>query len=353
MWDQLRNALTMIVILLAVTVNVSSSQAQPAERFALVVGNGGYLTVEPLRNPVRDAADMADALKNLGFRVTIGIDLAKWEFRKLLDEFVRDSSGATEILFFYAGHGFQLGNVNRLVPVDAKLLSRDLIDVETVSLNDVMNAIRAKERRSVILLDACRNNPLPEALRRPGDGEGLAKIETGQELFVAFATQPGNVAFDGGGRNSPFTKALLTHMTRKGISISDMMVDLRKDVFISTQGTQVPWDQSSLRSQFYFAPTASLIESRIEQPPAAGAETAQKIVDAGADKKTAEKPKQENKPLKVTRSSKDRPNAMDYSRRIWGRGAMRSGTRRQETEFGTLVCNNPSKRRGDRRCHWE
>ena len=430
MWHHLRNGLTVLIALLAVTVGVSTPQAQPAERFALVVGNGGYRHIEPLRNPVPDAEGVAAALTALGFRVLIGTDLGHSEFRKLLDEFVRDSSGASEVLFYYAGHGFQLGNVNRLVPVDASLLSRNLIDTETVSLNDVIKAIKITGRRSVILLDACRNNPLPAALRQPGDGDGLAEIDTGQDLFVAFATQPGNVALDGKGRHSPFTKALLTHMTREGMSISDMMVDLRKDVFISTQGAQVPWDQSSLRSQFYFAPTASLIDSQAAalrnkgnaaelptsaepldefviveglEPETAGADPPEKIVDAGAGaviaeppaakvlqedanpiekvdpvvekkdklKSTAQKAKGNpvavkkakpknttaktalKKTSKATLSRKARPNALDYSRRIWGRGSMRSGTRRQETEYGTLVCGNPSRVRGARSCHWE
>ena len=165
-------------------------------------------------------------------------------------------------VFYYGGHGFQLGKENYLVPVDAALRDRTAIAVETVQLNRIISLLLAPKRRTVILLDACRNNPLPKKLRDRAGPQGLAEIGTGGgDLFVAFATEPGKLALDGKGRNSPFAKALLTHMTRPGLSISEMMVDLRKDVYASTQGVQLPWDQSSLRSQFYFSPMISVTES--------------------------------------------------------------------------------------------
>lgn len=235
-----------------------------SERFALVIGNGGYESVPALRNPPRDASDVAEELDGLGFKVTLGVDVDRKKFRRLINDFVQESLGASDVVFFFAGHGFQIGNVNHLVPVDAMLESRDRIDRETVSLNDVIAALQARPHRTIILLDACRNNPLPEAIRRKEDGLGLAEVDTGRDLFVAFATEPGRVAFDGRGRNSPFTEALLRHMTRPGLSISDMMVDLRKDVFTSTQYAQLPWDQSSLRSPFQFVPAVSMSEQLAE-----------------------------------------------------------------------------------------
>ena len=213
--------------------------AAAKDRYALVIGNSGYEHVEALANPVRDAADVADNLSKLGFQVTLGIDVDERRFERLLEDFTGASAGAGEVVFYYGGHGFQLGKANYLVPVDAALKTREAIAAETIPLDRVLKLLRGQDRLTVVLLDACRNNPLPENLRDRADAQGLAEIDTGGgDLFVAFATEPGKLALDGRGRNSPFAKALLTHMTRPGLGISEMMVDLRKDVYVSTQGAQ-------------------------------------------------------------------------------------------------------------------
>ena len=251
--------------LFAMVLAVIPASAAVKGRFALVIGNSGYAHVEALPNPVRDAADVADTLSRLGFEVTLGIDVAHRRFERVLEEFVLRSAGAEDVVFYYGGHGFQLGKSNYLVPVDAELKDRQSIAAETIQLNQVIKALQKAQRRTIVLLDACRNNPLPEGLRDKAGAQGLAEIDTGGgDLFVVFATEPGKLALDGRDRNSPFAKALLTHMTRPGLGISEMMVDLRKDVYVSTHGVQLPWDQSSLRSQFYFAPAISLTE---RQPP--------------------------------------------------------------------------------------
>ena len=234
-----------------------SSFAAGKNRFALVIGNGGYERIEPLPNPARDAADMADTLSRLGFEVTLGIDLDHARFARFLEDFVLRSAGAGEVVFYYGGHGFQLGKANHLVPVDAGLKDRNAIADETIQLDRVITSLRAANRRIIIFLDACRNNPLPKNLR-DRSAQGLAEIDAaGSDLFVAFATEPGKVARDGKDGNSPFTRALLTHMVRPALGIAEMMLDVRKDVYAVTDGAQLPWDQSSLRSQFYFSPTAA------------------------------------------------------------------------------------------------
>ena len=98
-----------------------------------------------------------------------------------------------------------------------------------------------------MFLDACRNNPV-----RDSGSNGLAQVEVGENTFVAFATQPGNVTVDGAGENSPFTTALLKNVEIPGLSISDMMIRVRNETEALTVGRQVPWDQSNLREQFYF-----------------------------------------------------------------------------------------------------
>ena len=117
-----------------------------------------------------------------------------------------------------------------------------------VKLNDVIARFSNRDRQTFLFLDSCRNNPVRDAARR----NGLAQIDVGENTFVAFATQPGNVTVDGAGENSPFTAALLQNVEIPGLSISDMMIRVRNETEALTVGRQVPWDQSNLREQFYF-----------------------------------------------------------------------------------------------------
>jgi len=229
-------------------------------RYALVIGNGAYSNAEVLPNPRRDAEAIAAELTKLQFNVTKGIDLNASAFRRLFEEFRSKISDADTVLFYYAGHGFQLNGENYLVPVDARLRDRSTISQETLQLSQIIGSINSRSHQTIVLLDACRNNPLPESVRGESAVDGLAQLQTGQGTFVAFATQPGNITRDGSERNSPFTRALLTHMARPGLNISDMMIEVRNEVDDATLGSQVPWDQSSLRSQFYFNPEVRIAD---------------------------------------------------------------------------------------------
>jgi hypothetical protein len=183
-----------------------------------------------------------------------GIDLTGDAFERLIEEFDAAATDADTVVFYYAGHGFQLNGLNHLAPVDAVLRDRSAINAETFVLNDIIARIHRRQRQTIVFLDACRNNPLPPGARE-GTGEGLAQVGTGDGTFIAFATQPGNVSYDGTGKNSPFTEALLTHIGKPGRNISNLMIEVRNDVSDRTLGRQVPWDQSSLRADFYFNPT--------------------------------------------------------------------------------------------------
>ncbi len=223
-------------------------------RVALIVGNSNYKSVYSLKNAVSDSTSISAVLSRLGFEVIEVSDVTKAEFTKALDEFSIAAQDAEAAVFYYSGHGFQLGGSNFLVPVDAKLNNRETILKETLRLNDVIEAVQDRNRQTLIFLDACRNNPLPESVRDKSMLDGLAQLEAGTGTFVAFATQPGNITRDGAGNHSPFAAALLEHMETPGISISDMMIRVRNSVEVATLQTQTPWDQSSLRNQFYFSP---------------------------------------------------------------------------------------------------
>jgi hypothetical protein len=174
-----------------------------------------------------------------------------------MDRFVTDADSAESVVFFYSGHAFQMSGVNYLVPVSAKLESREGAKTEAWSLDGIIARLQSRNRQTLIFLDACRNDPLPAAVRGSGvASDGLARVQTGVGTFVAFATEPGGVTADGvaGAVHSPFTAALLEHIETSGKSISDMMIEVRNDVENVTLRKQVPWDQSSLREQFYFVP---------------------------------------------------------------------------------------------------
>lgn len=241
-------------------IEAASDGAGFGKRFALVIGNGTYKHAEVLPNAVRDATRIADELTALQFEVFKGTDLDKAQFERLVKEFRRASKDADAVAFYYAGHGFQLGGLNHLVPVDAAMQDRSLIGSETVVVDSILAAIHGPQRQTMVFLDACRNNPLPAKLRDESTGEGLAQLKTRDDgLYIAFATQPGNTSRDGTGLHSPFTGALLRHIAQPGQSISDLMIKVRNEVSSATLNQQLPWDQSSLRAQFYFNPEAETV----------------------------------------------------------------------------------------------
>ena len=240
------------------------SGAWAEKRVALVVGNGAYQHAATLANPVNDSRDMAAALSSLGFQLILGIDVDKRGLDLKVREFARALEGADVGLFFYAGHGVQVRGVNYLVTTDAKLEAERDLDFETVKVEFVLSQMERETKTNIVFLDACRNNPLAQNLARSmgtrgiDENNGLAPIKSGLGTFIAFATQPGAVASDGSGRNSPFTRALKKHIVASGASLTDVMIDVRKEVVESTKGAQVPWDHSALQGRFYFNITINL-----------------------------------------------------------------------------------------------
>ena len=233
------------------------------KRLALVVGNSAYRNAPPLQNPANDANDMATALQRLGFEVISGTDLDYLAMRDIVRRFSDRLSEASVALVFYAGHGLQVGGKNYLVPVDARIETQADLDLGTIDLDLLLRVMEADTRTSIVFLDACRDNPLAvDISRRLGArsgavSRGLAPVDSGVGTLIAFSTQPGNVALDGDGRNSPFTAALLKTIEVPGLAISDVMIDVRNQVLQATGRKQVPWDNSSLTGQFYFRPLAA------------------------------------------------------------------------------------------------
>jgi len=241
-------------------VPASVTPPPPAEstsigkRIALVIGNGDYQNATPLPNPANDARAVAKSLREIGFEVSEGLDLANSAMTRLIRDFLRAAPSAQLALVFYAGHGLQVDGRNYLVPIDAKLMARSDLSFETIDVDTILNGLNDEARANIIILDACRDNPLARsfasrlgATRSSAVTQGLAGYTAiGTGTLIAFATAPGQTALDGDGSNSPFTQALVKHIKTPGLEIRQMLTRVRADVVKDTRAKQVPWDNSSL-----------------------------------------------------------------------------------------------------------
>lgn len=267
--------LRFLVLLCVLGLIAHSTTAKAERRIALVIGNSAYQNTAELRNPRNDASDMSATLRRLGFEVFEGHDLDKRSMERMIRQFGIKLAGAELALFFYAGHGVAIGGQNYLIPTDARLASEGDADFEALPLNLVLKQMEREAKTSIVLLDACRDNPLARNLARTMGtrsalvSQGLAEVKTGIGTLIGFSTQPGNVAIDGVGRNSPYTEALLRHAEASAKDISGVLIAVRNDVLKATDGRQVPWEHTSLTGQVFLnagRPTTSLASAR---PPAA------------------------------------------------------------------------------------
>jgi hypothetical protein len=246
--------------------------ANASKRVALVIGNSAYENAIPLKNPRNDAEDLAVKLKSLGFEVVSGFDLDSRGMRDKVREFGQQLRGAEVAMFFYAGHALQVNGRNYLAPVNTDIRNESDLDFETIPMDFVQRQMERETKTILLFLDACRDNPLARSLRASsrstGSVRGLARETNSSEgTFIAFATQPNNVALDGNGRNSPFTTALLENIDRPGVEISTLMTDVRRQVFELTKEQQIPWINSSLLGRFYFNPEEKIEVAKVEVTP--------------------------------------------------------------------------------------
>lgn len=238
---------------------VLSSPASAERRVALVVGNAQYKNPGlVLTNPRRDAQDVAAALRGLGFEVILTLDASKRDFDLAMTKFARAAIDADAALFYYAGHALQSQGQNYLMPTDAELEDEISVRYQTVWLDDVRAGLDHARGVKIMILDACRNNPLADMLPRRaaaaqnvGRTRGLARIDNPQGTVVIYATAPDQVAAEGTGRNSPFTAALLNRLEEAGVEIGTMFRRVAADVSERTGGRQHPELTMSLTDDYY------------------------------------------------------------------------------------------------------
>ncbi|SHL12517.1 Uncharacterized protein, contains caspase domain [Bradyrhizobium lablabi] len=233
-------------------VCLANQAAMAGKRVALVIGNSSYQNVAALTNPVHDAAAVTEMFKNASFDlVESRRDLTSQEMRRALRDFGDKARGADIAVIYFAGHGLEVDGTNYVVPVDA-VLERDAdVDDEAVSLNRILVAAEPATKLRLIILDACRDNPFTKKMKRTvaarSLGRGLVGVEANRpNTFIAFAAKEGSTAADGDGQNSPFSTALLKHLTRPGLDIRKAFGYVRDDVMSATGNQQEPYTTNSL-----------------------------------------------------------------------------------------------------------
>jgi len=236
------------------------SGALPApSRVALVIGNGGYRNVPALPNPAKDANAVAKALEGVGFKIVqLADDMPRDGFLQALRAFSQEAAKAEWAVVYYAGHGMELGGVNYLIPVDAKLTTDGAAATEAVSLELVIAAVSGAKTLRLVMLDACRDNPFAAKMQRSLGlrlvNKGLSDIEPDAGIMVVYATKHGETALDGNGDHSPFATAVISDIPKPGIEVRRLFDVVRDDVMAATNRRQQPFSYGSLpgSQEFYF-----------------------------------------------------------------------------------------------------
>src|SRR6201995_720269 len=248
--------LSILVSLIVMTLSAQSAMAE--KRVAFVVGNGAYKNVAQLPNPPIDAKAMATTLRGVGFEVVEGTNLTRDKMTEKLLDFGKRAQGADVAVFFYAGHGIAISGTNYLLPVDADIKSE--MDVKlgaAINIDLTLDQTMGDAKVKLVFLDACRDNPFAAKIKQTATrsvlvGQGLAEMKSGEGTLIAFATGPGQTALDGtDGQHSPFTRALIKHITEPGIEIQQAMTEVRAEVQEDTNKGQLPWAHTTLTGSVY------------------------------------------------------------------------------------------------------
>lgn len=239
--------------LVAAMASPTAETQEQGKRVALIVGNNDY-SISPLKNAVNDARLMDKALKAAGFKTILRENVTQTAFQEATAEFLQQLGPDDTALFFYAGHGIQIENENFLVPVDFEAATSVIqAKFRCFSMALLLDSLKNRPKRSIIVLDACRSNPVAQAQSLQA---GLAQPQNaGKETYIAFSTAPGQVAADNpDGRNSWFTEALTDLLATPGLTIQEVFTRVSSRVSSDTEGRQTPWIVSTLTNTFYFHP---------------------------------------------------------------------------------------------------
>jgi hypothetical protein len=220
-------------------------------KIALIIGNGNYPEA-PLKNPANDAESIKIKIENLGFKCLMCKDATTQQMEEKLRDFGNELSQNEVGLFFFAGHGMQIHGKNYLMAINTNFETEIDAKYSSLPMDKVIEIMEAgSNQTNIIILDACRNNPYERKWRGTASS-GLAPVYAPKGMIIAFATSPGQVAFDGQGKNGAYTSALLQHISTQDITIEDLFKRVRNALSSSTRGKQISWEHTSLMGDFYF-----------------------------------------------------------------------------------------------------
>jgi len=223
------------------------------KKIALVIGNANYQNAS-LRNPINDATDFAFKLMTLGFTVTLKTNLNQDQFEETVRNFTELIETGDVVLFFYSGHGMQANRSNYLIPIGERIENEDEIRHKAFSIDFLFDKLyNSGSATNIIMLDACRDNPF-SGFRSAT--KGFISVTAPSGTIISYSTSPNSAAYDGDGRNSPYTESLLECIDLPNLQIEVFFKEVRKKVKEKTANNQTPWENSSLIDDFYFNPNA-------------------------------------------------------------------------------------------------
>ncbi len=257
----LKLLLRLVILLSAFLARAEGPPPEP--RTALVIGNAAY-SFAPLRNPINDAEAMAKALQDSGFKVIMETDADQAKMVEAVREFGAELKQRGGVgLFYFSGHGTQIDGENYLLP-GSEFSSLDDVKRGSVTALAVVDAMAsAHGDLNIVILDACRNNPID-----PNGAKGLSRIDSSARLFISYATSPGLTALDGAGNNSPYAKYLYQSIDAPNLDIEDTFKRTLKGVYVETHGEQTPWISSTFFGDFVFRPNGEPPSPGEGKPPA-------------------------------------------------------------------------------------
>src|SRR5581483_893620 len=202
---------------------------------ALCIGNANYPGRNALKNPANDATDLANKLDILGFSCMVLTDADAKTMDEALQDFASSLCGAEVGLFFYAGHGMQIEGDNYLTAINSDFRTERNAKFSSLRLDKIIDILeKGDNATSIIILDACRDNPFEHLWGRGSKALGLAPVYAPKGTIIAFATSPGEIALDGTGSNGLFTGALLQHIDKQNVTIEDLFKRVRNTVSAAT-----------------------------------------------------------------------------------------------------------------------
>ncbi|MDP3521447.1 MAG: caspase family protein [Hydrogenophaga sp.] len=238
---------------------IASPAAASQAYHALVIGNADYSgRARDLLNPVRDAALMAQTLRNLGFVVTQKTDMSRQDMRQAVEKFGLGLPKDSVALVYYAGHGVQVQGKNYLMPVDTPMDREQSVPLNAYALSTLLEHLSlSKSALNIVVMDACRNNPFePEKPVRYRNWrvEGWAPVQSPRGTLIAYSTAPGELAADGSGENSLYTRTLADALKQPGLPLEVVFKRVSETVRKATKDDQIPWFESSVNEEFFFVP---------------------------------------------------------------------------------------------------